>query len=67
MHGSAHNRAEHRGEARGWWRLVSPEIWVDEGGESRASSSLPRKGGTQSLGMTVGTEPCQKDMLLSGS
>lgn len=52
----AQDRAEHR-EAHGWWRrLVSPEIWVCEGGDPGHAGHWPEKGGTRSLGVRVGTE-----------
>lgn len=56
MHGGAQDRAEHRGEDHGWQRLVSPEIWVHEGGAPGQEVHCLKKGGTRSLGIRVGTE-----------
>lgn len=45
MHGDAQDRAEHRGEARGWWMPLSPEIRVDEGGDPGQAVHYPEKVG----------------------
>lgn len=55
MHGGAQDRAEHRGEARGWWRrLVSPEIWVYEGGDPGQAVHWPEKVGHGALELELG-------------
>lgn len=54
MPGSAQDRTEHRAEARGWWRLVSPEIWVDEGGDPGRAVHCPEKVGNNALELQLG-------------
>lgn len=56
MHGAAQDKAEYRGEALGWKRLVSLDIWLDEGGNPGQAVHWLEKV-EHSLGTTVGTMP----------